>query len=43
MPPITKPSALKHQLKWFALLWLGGLLTTAVVAYGLKWLLKLAS
>ena len=39
MPPKQNPRPLAQRLLWFAALWLGGVGTVAVVAYGLRlWL-----
>ena len=39
MPTEPKPRPLLQRLLWFAVLWLGGVGSVAVVAYGLRlWL-----
>ncbi|HXN68619.1 MAG TPA: DUF2474 domain-containing protein [Bradyrhizobium sp.] len=39
MPPEPNPRPLKQRLMWFAVLWLGGVGTVAMVSYGLRlWL-----
>jgi hypothetical protein len=39
MPPEQKPRLLAQRLLWFALLWLGGVGTVAILSYGLRlWL-----
>jgi len=39
MPEKQKPRALARRLLWFAVLWLGGVATVAIVSYGLRlWL-----
>jgi hypothetical protein len=34
--PAQKPASLMRRLLWFAALWLGGVGTVAIVAYGLR-------
>jgi hypothetical protein len=34
--PAQKPAPLVQRLLWFAALWLGGVGTVAIVAYGLR-------
>jgi hypothetical protein len=34
--PARKPTPLVQRLLWFAALWLGGVGTVAIVAYGLR-------
>ena len=36
MPPAKKPAPFVQRLLWFATLWLGGVSTVAIVAYGLR-------
>ena len=36
MPPEPDLRPLSHRLLWFAVLWLGGVGTVAIVAYGLR-------
>ena len=36
MPEQQDPRPLVQRLLWFALLWLGGVGTVAIVAYGLR-------
>ncbi|HET6839869.1 MAG TPA: DUF2474 domain-containing protein [Bradyrhizobium sp.] len=36
MPPERHPRPLIERLLWFVLLWLGGVGTVAILAYGLK-------
>jgi hypothetical protein len=39
MPDEQKPRLLNQRLLWFAALWLGGVSTVAVIAFGLRlWL-----
>jgi hypothetical protein len=35
-PPAQKSAPLMRRLLWFAALWLGGVGTVAIVAYGLR-------
>jgi hypothetical protein len=35
-PPAQKPAPLAQRLLWFVALWLGGVGTVAIVAYGLR-------
>jgi hypothetical protein len=34
--PEQKPRPLAHRLAWFVALWLGGVGTVAIIAYGLR-------
>jgi hypothetical protein len=34
--PVQKPAPLMRRLLWFVALWLGGVGTVAVIAYGLR-------
>ena len=36
MPPPPKTRSLAQRLLWFAALWLGGVGSVAIVAYGLR-------